>query len=213
MWRHTGLSYVYIHLSFCYFCYFYLSSLDTCQPFSCLVLLHGFTKAHQRVRHWQDKREESGCELKSSLRSCSQTSSFNKKGHFFHCSGGNGQGGSKIQPRWSGFSVIKSGVEFKFSESLDSEWQKQNYKETANVLSAITLVVMYRTLMFLCVPRDHLFLIEHYAFLVIECWNYMSRHLDSAGLSPWNYVSSNVGHILIQMLIDRDPFMCILGLR
>lgn len=87
MWRHTGLSYVYVHLCFCRFCYFYLSSLDTCQPFSCLVLLHGFTKTHQIVRHWQDKREESDCELKLSLRSCSQTSSFNKKWHFFHCSG------------------------------------------------------------------------------------------------------------------------------
>lgn len=56
--------------------------------------------------------------------------------------------------------------------------------------------------MFLWVLRDHLLLIEHYTFLVIECRKYMSRLMDSAGLSPQNYVSSNVGHILIQMLID-----------
>lgn len=69
--------------------------------------------------------------------SCSQTSSFYQKGTLFH---GGVVGREKEQGLAKAFWLLSGkvrGFEPKFSDSFDSEREKHNYKETANLLSDI----------------------------------------------------------------------------
>lgn len=155
-------------------------------------------KAHQIARHRWHKPEVSDFELEVVFEVMQSEILFLWRG-----TGSGAERWSKHQPTWSVFSVIQLGLEPKcFDYSLYSKWWTKVQGNCQCVKwYHITNSNIRNSYVFVSPKGKPQFNWTFYP-LSNRVLNYMHRHLDSAGLSPWNYVSSNVGHILIQMLID-----------